>query len=67
MSDFQEKLDELRKKQPAELTADDLAFLKARRSYLHADEIALFKLEEEAAAAKPAKKAKKAADDESEE
>lgn len=46
--DFEEKLAELRKKQPTELTESDRAFLKARRSYLHAHEIASFGLEDEA-------------------
>lgn len=73
MSDYMEKLDELRKKQPHEHTAEDRAFLKARKSYLRADEIALFKLEEEAAeeetgeesaVAKPAKKGKKTIEEE---
>jgi hypothetical protein len=59
MSDFQQKLDELRKKQPNELSADDLAFMKARRSYLTAEEKKKFGLEEKTATPPP--KASKAA------
>jgi len=57
MSEFQAKLDELRKKQPNELTADDLAFMKARRSYLTADERKVFGVDEETPAPKASKKA----------
>ena len=82
MSEFegQEKLEELRKKDPSSLTEADRAFLTARRSYLHAHELAAFGIEADAAPAdeseqeedeesdpvKPVKKSKAKAKDESE-
>jgi hypothetical protein len=50
MSEFegQEKLEELRKKHPSQLTEADLDFLRARRSYLHAHEKNAFGIEHDA-------------------
>lgn len=44
--DFKDTLDELRRKSPAELSTEDLAFMKARSSYLTVDERAVFGLDE---------------------
>ena len=46
--DFKDTLDEMRRKSPAELSPEDLAFMKARRSYLTVDERQMFGLDEEA-------------------
>jgi hypothetical protein len=47
--DFKDTLDEMRRKSPAELSREDLAFMKARRSYLTVDERQMFSLEDEEA------------------
>lgn len=47
MSDFKEVVDQLRRKDKNSLTADELAFLAARRSYLSVDERICFGLDEE--------------------
>lgn len=47
--DFLEVLDDLRKQDPASLTEDQIGFLRARRSYLSADEQTKFGLDEASA------------------
>lgn len=59
--DFKDTLDEMRRKSPAELSPEDLAFMKARRSYLTVDERQMFGLDdEEAPASEEAPKVAKA-------
>jgi hypothetical protein len=48
--DFKDTLDEMRRKSPAELSPEDLAFMKARSSYLTVDERITFGLDEQALA-----------------
>jgi hypothetical protein len=58
--DFKDTLDEMRRKSPAELSPEDLAFMKGRRSYLTVDERQMFGLDEKTPASVVAPTAPKA-------
>lgn len=75
MSDFMEKLADLRKRHPSDITESDRAFLQARRSYLSEHEKIAFGIADEAEPVadgesaeetKPLKKPKAKAKDEAE-
>lgn len=59
MSDFMEKLEELRKKDPGALTDADRDFLAARSSYLRPDELELFGIAQATPTKDPAPKPSK--------